>query len=29
LCEHGEDEPALGLEARRGIGLSDGHRTSL
>jgi hypothetical protein len=29
LCEHSKDEPALGLEARRGIGLSWRHRQSL
>jgi hypothetical protein len=26
LREHGKDEPALGLEARRGIGLTWRHR---
>jgi len=29
LREHGQDEPALGLEARRGIGLTGRHRQSL
>jgi len=29
LREHGQDEPALGLEARRGIGLTRRHRQSL
>ena len=29
LSEHGKDEPALGLEARRGIGLPDCHQASL
>ena len=29
LRENGEDEPALGLEARRRIGLSDRHWRSL
>ena len=29
LREHGKDEPALGLEARRGIGLTWRHRQSL
>ena len=29
LREHGQDEPALGLEARRGIGLTWRHRQSL
>ena len=29
LREHGQDEPALGLEARRGIRLTGRHRQSL